>query len=377
MKKIIFHTSRILLALVFLISSTLKAIDPLGTTFKLSDYFVHVFGLPEMFSVALPLAFILNSIEFILGITLLFNALDKVTSLLFWTLMIIFTPLTFYLALKNPITDCGCFGDAIKLTNWQTFAKNIVFIILFLPYQFLKKIFKTRLTNKCQKLITTTAILVAFSFQLYNYNYLPIIDFRPYKEGTNIKQAMAFPPDAPQDQYQTVLVYKNKKTGELKEFTEDNFPWQDTLTWQWVETRSKLIKRGYIPPIHDFAVIDSSENDITDSVLNLPVAIFIVSYDLNKTNIRGIQKVKKFVPILAQKLNAPVFWLTGSSKETINQIKQKYNINLPFYTSDETALKTFIRANPGIVILKQGTIVKKLHFHLLNKKNIEKLCSKI
>ncbi len=370
--KFLYKISRIILGLVFIVSGFLKAVDPLGTTFKLSDYFVHVFGLGEMFSFALILSFLLNAIEFSLGVMLLFNLFPKLSSWLFWALMAIFTPLTLYLAIKNPITDCGCFGDAIKLSNWQTFWKNIIFIILFLPFQFMKNRFPPRFSLKCRKFILTVTVLLIFSFELYNYNYLPIIDFRPYKVGVNIPEAMAIPADAPKDEYQTILIYKNKRTGEVREFTEENYPWQDT-NWMWLDTKTKLIKKGYQPPIHDFAIVDSSGNDITDSVLHLPYAILIITYDITKANIRGIRKIKNLIPRLASNLHASVFWLSGSSDKENQKIKTKFDLHFSFFSTDQTALKTFIRANPGIVILKNGTIYKKFHYHTLNKHIISKI----
>ncbi len=372
--KPLFHASRILTGLVFVFSGIVKAIDPMGSAFKFEEYFLQIFNAQSLISLSLPLAFLLSALEFTVGIMLIFNLLPKLTSYIFWGLMIVFTPLTLYLAITNYVSDCGCFGDAVKLTNWQTFGKNLIIIALFLPYFFLKNKYKTRLKTKTQKIIIATSFLAILSFEQYNYSYLPVIDFRPYKVGVNIREKMQIPPDAPKDEYKTILVYKNKQTGEVKEFTEDNYPWQDS-TWEWLDTKNILVKKGYVPPIHDFVLHTRDGRDITDSILNAPKVILVDVYNLQTANIRGLYKLNELLTyIKTHNIDIPVYCLTASSWEDTDFFVKKFSlVNCRFLKADETMLKTMIRSNPGFVFLRKGTIIKKVHFHSLNSKNLAKI----
>jgi len=375
MKKFIYHFSRIFLGLVFTFSGFVKAVDPMGTAIKFSDYFNYAFNLPQLTSLSLPLALILCATEFAIGILLLINVIPKATLRIAVLLMLIFTPLTLYLAVANPVSDCGCFGDAVKLTNWQTFWKNII-IDFFLIFAFLfNKQFLPKTSLKYQQMAATVLILSVFGFELYNYSYLPVIDFRPYKIGNNIAKLMEIPPDTPQDEYKNTFVYKNKQTGEVKEFDETNYPWNDS-TWQWVETKSELVKKGYTPPIHDFKLIDRNDNDLTDIVLSSPdTVILVVTYMLEDANFKNLQKVKHFVDTFKTVRPATeVYCLTSSSDEYIDNIIDTLQVDdWIFCRIDEVTSKTIIRSNPGVVLLKQGTILSKLHYHSLNKAHLKKL----
>lgn len=374
MKKIIYHTSRILLGLVFTFSGFVKAVDPMGTGIKFADYFKYAFDLPGLTPLSLPLSFLLCGVELLIGLLLIFNLLPRLATWLAVGLLIIFTPLTFYLAVANPVRDCGCFGDAIKLTNWQTFWKNIIFdILLFFIFIWRNKFLPKRPSLKTQKMIAVSLLLFVFGFELYNYSYLPIIDFRPYKEGVNIKEEMQIPPDAPQPEYKTILVYKNKLTGEVKNFTEDNYPWDDS-NWVWQDTKSVLVKQGYVPPIHDFKLIDMYDRDITDSILNIQdTVVLVVSYDLEKVSGRTFKKVKNFIDSLKiYRPNIHIFCLTSSEDVRITWVKENYGLDdWTFCKIDEVTAKTIIRANPGIVLLRNGVILKKLHYHSLNKNHLK------
>ena len=215
--------SRIITGIVFIFSGFVKGVDPLGSTYKFTDYF-NAFHLGFLEPVALPLAVFLSSTELVLGITLLIGYRMRVTAWVLLLFMSFFTILTLILALTNPVTDCGCFGDALILTNWQTFFKNIVLMIFVLV------IFTGRFKYSTIRQPLTEWIVVAFFFaatvifSLYNYMHLPVLDFRPYSIGTNIREGMTIPEGAPEDVYSTELIYKNKKTGQEKSFTLENFP---------------------------------------------------------------------------------------------------------------------------------------------------------
>lgn len=374
MKKYLYHFSRIFLGLVFTFSGFVKAVDPMGTAIKFSDYFNYAFNLPHFTALSLPFALILCAAEFLIGVLLLINIVPKLTSWGALLLMVVFTPLTLYLAIANPVSDCGCFGDAIKLTNWQTFWKNIV-IDGFLVFIFLWRAkFPPKMKQKFQQMLSIVIILLGFGFEIYNYSYLPIIDFRPYKIGNNIAKLLEIPKDAPQDEYENVLVYKNLISGEIKEFPEENYPWDDS-TWTWVETKNKLIKKGYVPLIHDFKLVDSTGNDITEYVLSLnDTALLIVTYMLEDAAFKNMVKMKNFVDsINFYRPNTKIYCLTSSGDAEIQKIKDSLNItNWNFCKIDEVTSKTIIRSNPGLVILNDGIILDKLHFHNLNNNQLKK-----
>jgi len=374
-KKTIFHFSRIFLGLVFTLSGFVKAVDPMGTAIKFSDYFNYAFNLPQFTALSLPLSLLMCAAELLIGILLLVNIIPKLTAWAAALLMLVFTPLTLYLALENPVSDCGCFGDAIILSNWQTFWKNIIidFFVVFLLLW--RNKYPPKISQRHQQMLAVIIILVGFGFELYNYSFLPMIDFRPYKEGGNITELMKIPDDAPKSEYANTLVYKNSETGEIKEFSEDDYPWDDS-TWVWLETKNILIKEGYVPPIHDFQLTDSAGNDITEYVLSIKdTAVIVVTYMLEDARVRNILKVKAFLDsFVIYRPNTQIFCVTSSNDDEIYHLKDSLEINnWTFCKIDEVTSKTIIRSNPGIVLLRNSIILKKLHFHSLNNVNFRKI----
>lgn len=362
--KIAFKISRILTGLVFVFSGFVKAIDPVGTQIKLSDYF-EAMGLAFLMPYALIFSFILNAAELTVGLMLLFNVFSKFASWIGLFFLLIFTPLTLWLALANPVIDCGCFGDAVKLTNWQTFGKNIILLIFILIVFLYRKKHGTDLKGKNPTIIFLIFVLFSFGFQFYNFYNLPIIDFRPLKEGTNIKDAVSYPPNAEKDVYETVLYYKNLKTGKTKAFDINNIPYEDTLNWEYDTTITKLLRKGYEPPVHDFFLSNLKGRDITESILNdKNISCILIMPDFEK----GIKHIRS----LKNKLNDIAFYtdynhyhfycFTSSETAVINQLKNSLPPYVQILTGDYKMLKTFIRSNPGFVILKNGTILKKYHY---------------
>lgn len=362
--KIIVKISRIITGLVFIFSGFVKAIDPVGTQIKLSDYF-EAMGLTFLKPYALIFSFLLNAAELTVGLMLLFNVFTKFASWIGLIFLLIFTPLTLWLAIDNPVTDCGCFGDAVKLTNWQTFGKNIILLIFTLIIFLYRKKYGTNLSGKKPAIIFIIFVFFSFGFQFYNFYNLPIIDFRPLKEGTNIKDAVSYPPDAKKDVYKTVLYYKNLKTGKSKAFDINNIPYKDSLNWEYDTTISKLITKGYEPPVHDFYLSDLHGRDITENILNdKNISFFLIVPDLE----RGINKINKSnkklrnISFYADYNHYHFYCLTSSESSVINQYKNSLPTFAQVITADYKMLKTFIRSNPGFVILKNGTILKKYHY---------------
>ena len=311
--KIIRIICRILVGIVFVYSGFVKGIDPYGYAYKIHDYFA-AFNLSFLQLLDMPLSVFFSSTEFLLGIALILGVRLKIATWLLLLFMGFFTVLTLVLALFNPVSDCGCFGDALILTNWQTFYKNIILliptlIIFFNRNQILKN-------NKVFEEWLILAVFLSCFLFVVNYclNHLPIIDFRPYKAGTDLVRDMSRPVGAVQDSFQTKLYYK--RNGLIKEFKLDNIPWQDT-SWKWVETKVIKVKEGYKPPIHDFSVKSFDGNDITSDILNTHAFSFLlIARDLSRANVRAFDRanaIAKYCKTGRCKFYAPDFFLVGRS----------------------------------------------------------------
>jgi len=357
------HISRILLGLTFVFSGFVKGIDPWGSAYKFTDYF-NAFQMPWLTSLAFALGILLAAAEFFLGLAMVFNFFIRITSWFILAFMIFFTGLTFVLALTNPVTDCGCFGDALVITNWQTFYKNIVLLALAIFVFKQRNNFKSKNGPILSIAMTGMTLVVYFYLVAYSYNHLPIIDFSPYKVGVNIPDAMKIPEGAPKDIYENNLVYKNLKSGEEKEFTEANYPWQDTLNWKFVKmAEQKLIQKGYKPPIHDFRIETSEGEDIKDFFLYDEKGTFIViAHNLQKSNKEGMAKMAALA-VDAKRKGYNFIGLTATSPDSFEAFKNETGAQFDFFNTDEITLKTIVRSNPGLILVKKGTILAKYHFN--------------
>jgi uncharacterized membrane protein YphA (DoxX/SURF4 family) len=351
--------SRFLLGIVFIFSGFVKAVDPLGSTYKFIDYFT-AFGMPFLEHLALPLAILLSAAEFVIGISLIIGLRMKLSAIAAGAFMAFFTVLTFFLAIFNPVSDCGCFGDAIILTNWQTFFKNLFFLLPTVIIFLYRNKYSTIFDKKVEWLFVSVFSVLIIGVSIYGYRHLPIIDFRPYNIGTYIPEKMEVPESAPQDIYESIFYYE--KDGEVRQFTKDNYPWQDT-TWKFVDAEHILVKQGYIPPIHDFGIENKDQGDITEEILNKDGYYFlIVSSTLEEANIEGSIRINEFVGFY-QQYNISSVCMTSSIHDEISEYKQKVNPLFDFYNTDEITLKTMVRSNPGVVLLHKGTIIDKWHYN--------------
>jgi len=354
--KNLYTASRIIVGIVLIFSGFVKGIDPLGSEYKFIDYFT-AFGMDFLNPMALPLGVLLSTFEFVLGAVLIFHVKPRLTSWIVLLFMGFFTILTFYLALENPVQDCGCFGDAIVMSNWETFWKNAV-IMVFVAIIFISRNkYQSPYTNRWQWGITGISALVILGFSFYSYRHLPIIDFRPYNVGTHIPDKMEIPEGAPEPEYKTILKYK--KDGQVKEFTMDSLP---DSTWQWVSTENIKIKEGYTPPIEDFTISTLGGEDITDIVLSQDKFTFLViAYDLNTADKSEMEEINRLAEFCNSTNNCSFIALTASLEKDIKAFKNNTGASFPFYQSDEIELKTIIRANPGLMLIKEGTILDKWH----------------
>lgn len=362
--------SRTLLGIVFIFSGAVKAIDPLGTVYKIEDY-LKAFG--GFFTDLLPLATVaamgLIVLELLLGVCMVLNVRTQWTSwisLLFYCVM---TPLTLYIALKNPVSDCGCFGDAIVLTNWQTFWKNVVLIVLAIVLVALRKNTYQLWSSWMELVLAVMTIVAAVVFMSWTSNHLPIMDFRPYKIGNHLPTLMEYPEDAEPDIYEYSFVYE--KDGIEQTFTLENYPKGDS-TWNFVRQESKLIKKGYEPPIHDFEILNADYEDLTWNILESedPVTL-VVMYDLAKADKKQIAKVEDLALShqsysYEDDFGGTFYILTGSGTDEIIAFSLEYPALSDYIcTCDPVTLKTIVRANPGIIVLQDGTVIDK--YNLKNR----------
>lgn len=400
--------SRILVGALFVVSGLIKANDTVGFSFKLAEYF-EVFGMEFLEPMALPLAMIIVVLEIMLGVATLFGSKMKLIS---WSLLLMivgFTFLTFYSAYFNKVTDCGCFGDAIKLTPWQSFWKDVVLLALILVIFFKRNairrntymddltvfpisvmliaifalevlnwpfpmifvlilfpillFFKNYLKSDDKDwLLALITMLASVVFVYHTYAHLPIKDYRAYKVGNNIPKLMEIPEGASQGVYETVIYYENLQSGEVKGFKANEIPWRDSLTWKWHHTHNVEIEAPYEPPIHDFELMDADGNDYTEDVFAEPLIFLVVAHDLSKSHEAAFVKIGEFLKE-ANNIGIYSYVLSSSNQEAYEKVQTATGIEADLLTVDQTALKTMIRSNPGIVLLESGMIANKWHYN--------------
>ena len=347
---------RFILAVTFIFSGYVKAIDPLGTLYKLKDYAAAMALndiLPDWALVIVAIA--LGALEFSLGVFMLFAVRRHMVSKLTLALMSVMTALTLWIYIADPVKDCGCFGDALKLTNGETLLKNIVLVacatlVAWRPVDMAR--FISRTNQWIVRYYTITYIVVTSVYCLYT---LPIFDFRPYRVGTNIKQGMEIPEGAEQPEFESTFILR--KNGVTREFTLDNYP---DSTWEYVDTKTVQTKKGYEPPIHDFAITtNDTGEDITEQVLTKKGYTFLlVSPRLavaDDSNFGDIDQIYEY----AEENGVDFFCLTASTNEDIERWRELTGAEYTFCNADETTLKTMIRSNPGLILLRDGTIIGK------------------
>jgi len=364
------NIARFLVGGLFIFSGFIKANDPLGFSYKLKEYF-EVFqndtGMAffEWFAhIALPLAIIVCASEIILGVMLLIGYRTKLTLWLLFAQIAFFTFLTFYSACFNKVTHCGCFGDFLQLKPWESFWKDIALMILitilFAGKDNIRELFAPMIIST----LFLTGVVFSIGFPIYAYRNLPPLDFRAYKIGENIKDNMKAGADYQPAKYETRFKYENLKDHTVKEFDLKNYPWQDTVTWKWVATDNAVVQDAVHPPrITDFTVNNLDGVPITDSVLNdKNYSFWLIVYDLKETKDDPtlIAKMNDFYKLAALDKNKFMAF-TASGPADIDEFKHKHNALYDFATVDGIVLKTMVRSNPGLMLIKNGTVVMNWH----------------
>ena len=347
---------RFVLAVVFIFSGFVKAIDPLGTQYKIQDY-IDAFGWAGVFPDFVPFlaSALLGMLEFCLGVYLFFGIRRIIAPRAVVAIMAVMTPLTFWLALDNPVSDCGCFGDAVVLSNWETFWKNVVLLAMsVVVLKWRKRIFPL-VTVRFDWLIALYGFIYILSMTIYCYRELPVFDFRPYHVGADIQQGMEIPEGEEPTEYETRFILQ--KDGVEKEFTLENYP---DSTWTFVDSKTVVKKQGYEPPIHDFSMMNVEDGeDITEQVLSDKNYTFLlVSHQLGLADDTQIDLINELYDYSLE-YGYAFYCLTSSSDEEILKWKDNTGAEYPFCLMDNITLKTMIRSNPGLILLKEGKVIRK------------------
>ena len=349
----IINCLRFVLALVFAFSGFVKAVDPMGTVYKMADY-AEAFGLSVHLGLLFGGAVLLILLEYVMGVCLFFGLYRRFYLSAMIAFLLVMTPLTLYLAIYNPVSDCGCFGDAVRLTNWQTFGKNVVLMLMAIVALVGRKRVWRMVSERSQWLIFVYAVVSILLFIPYNLRHLPVVDFRPYHIGANIVEGMTVPDDAPQEEYETLFVLE--KNGVRSTFSFDNYP---DSTWTFVSRENRMISSGYVPPMTDFHLADLEGEDFTWQVLEQSgYTFFVVAPDLERTD-EGMLDVVNDLYDYAKVNGYHFYMLTSSSDKAIDEWTEHTGAAYPYLQGDDILLKTMIRANPGLILLKDATIVGK------------------
>ena len=368
--KMIVNLCRIIVAVTFIFSGFVKAIDPIGTQYKLQDYLgaIGMAGILPNWTL-LTVAVFLAAIEFCIGIFLLFAIQRRLISKLTVAFMAFMTMVTVWIVVADPVKDCGCFGDALHLTNTETLIKNIVLLVCSLAIMY-RPLAMFRFVSKSNQWIVTNYtivfILVSSGLSLY---YLPIFDFRPYHIGVNIPRGMEIPKGAKLPQFKTTFIME--KNGQRKEFALDNYP---DASWKFIDSKTVQTSEGYIPPIHDFSITDNKTGlDLTNSVLSHKGYTFLLIAPHLETaddsNFGDIDRLYEY----AQSYDIPFYCLTASTTKAIKRWIDLTGAEYSFCITDEAVLKTIIRSNPGLLLLKDGTIINKWsHNNLPNEAKLSR-----
>ena len=356
--KYIVSISRIFVGVLFIISGFIKLNDPLGFSYKLQEYFsADVLNIPFLEPYALIISILVVVFEVVLGVFLLIGYKPKFTVWSLLGMIVFFTFLTFYSAYFDKVKDCGCFGDALKLTPWESFTKDVVLLVFILILFVGIKHINPVLNKLSLTVVALASFIGSLGFAYHVLMLLPAIDFRAYKVGANIQEGMIIPEDAPKPVQEFTWTFK--VDGEEKELvTNGSYPEVDG---EYVGVETKVIEEGYDPPVKDFS-IETEDVDYTEDFLNEENLIMIIMYNLATAESEGVAKLKAFSEN-AIKQGYVVIGLSASGLEEKQAFKTQHNLNFDFYLCDEKALKTVVRSSPGIVKLNKGTVIQKAHWN--------------
>ncbi len=338
---------RLLVGALFIFSSFTKGVDPLGTKYKMLDY-LAVYGMTWLNNAALALAMLMILAEFIVGICLITKVYPRMAVLGATLLMLFFTFTTLFDALYDLVPDCGCFGTAIKMTNWQTFYKNLVIDAVLVPLVMCNKRLKNDLSKTIQFLLATVFALAFLGFEIYNYRHLPVVDFMNWKVGKQMSTETG--------ESKIYLTYRNKATGEIQEYISPNYPWNDSV-WmsQWEFVDQRLEGGGNFL---GFSALDIDGNDVTEDILATENLLMFTSNDLTKVTEKEWAKMMEIVDA-AEEHDFTVIWTVANPPEVVEQLSETYDFLNEVYYADDLEIKTIVRFNPGLIWLDNGLVKDK------------------
>ena len=339
---------RLLVGALFIFSSFTKGVDPLGTKYKMLDY-LAVYGMTWLNDFALVLAMLMILAEFIVGICLITKVFPRLAVLGATLLMLFFTITTLFDALYDLVPDCGCFGTAIKMSNWQTFYKNLVIDAVLIPLIFNNKRLISRFSVSTQFIMGCFYALVFLGFEIYNYRHLPVVDFMNWKVGKQLTTES-------EEESKIYLTYRNKATGETKEYLSPNYPWNDSVwmsQWEFVDQR---VEGG--ANFLGFSALDEEGNDVTESILTTENLLMFTSHDLTKVTEKEWEKIRKITET-AEKQGFTVIWTVADEPEYVEELREKYDFLYEVYYADELEIKPIVRSNPGLIWLDNGLVKDK------------------
>jgi uncharacterized membrane protein YphA (DoxX/SURF4 family) len=356
--KVLVGLTRLFVGILFIISGLIKLNDPVGFSFKLKDYFApEVLNLEFLAPFALVIAIFVVIYEVLLGVMILIGYAKKFTLWSLFLMIVFFTFLTFYSAYFNKVTDCGCFGDAIKLTPWESFTKDIVLLVMIIILYVGRKHITPLFSKNIRSIVVFASFLGSLAFGYFVLQHLPVVDFRPYKIGANITEGMTVPENAPEALFEYAWKFDVGGTEKIVT-TSGDYP---NVEGEFISVDTKEIQAGYEPPIHDFT-IERDDTDYTTQFLTTDNLIVVIAYNLSNSEKEGYANIKQ-VTDAAIKNGYEVIGLSASSKSVMDELTDENELNFKFYFCDETTLKTIVRSNPGILELQKGTVLQKLHWN--------------
>lgn len=362
--------SRIFVGLLFVFSGLIKANDPIGFGYKLQEYW-HVFGTDFLHAYSTAIAIVICALEILLGALLLLGFWRKTVAWGLLLLVVFFTFLTFYSAFFEVVTSCGCFGDAIPLTPWQSFIKDLVLLAFILVICYYRHEITPVTTDSYTRYITTVALaVVSLGIGVYTVNFLPFIDFLPYKKGNNLPELMVLPEGMEGDQYEIVYTLRHKTSGEEKKVSDKVYLeeeiWKDD-NWEITgDPASRLVKKGYSIPIPDLLITDADGNDYTAEIISNPYYnLLVVAWDLDNVDTNGLNKINTLALNAAEMYNIRTILLTSGSSQQAQQISNDLNLLAEVFYADAVPLKSMVRANPGVLLMQHGVVINKWHHNTL------------
>ncbi len=347
---------RIIVAVLFIFSGLVKANDPLGLSYKMDEFF-EVWGMHWMMPYSLVMSIAMIAFEIIAGVALLLGYAYRLFSYLLLALVVFFTFLTAYVLFSGKIKECGCFGDCIPLTPIQTFTKDIILLIMGIILVVYRNQIKPLVKGHAATAIMILTVFFSVGSQLWALEHLPYHDCLPYRVGVNVIEDRKMPEGAIPDQYENIMIYE--KDGVQKEFTMENYPWEDT-TWKFVDRIDKLVKKGNAEPkIRDFIIVDYDGNEYTDAILNTPGYSFLwYVRDTKKASTDNMDRLKALIKA-AQEAGVPFYILFSDNKNDAYAFMDEHGLNGEILVLDRTVSKTAMRSNPGLMLLEQGVIKGK------------------